>query len=903
MVKKFGRYISIAAALALVVSIVLHSSAFAQEENRAVGILKGLGRISAGFDYRPSEEISRGEFVVNLLCLADIPAMPSGAAEGYAFSDVPASRSDADAISSARMQGIVSGGSDSSFYPDDSVTLEQATAMLMRALGYGTLCELEGGYSAGYISYASGIGVMKRVEGAFSQPLRRSDMVQMFYNALDAKVLSANRYEDGNRALNRNGETLLTSANIYHARGIVTANSEVSLYGGSETREDEIRIDSQVYSVSDASIEELLGYCVDFYYYEEDNSGERQILYIEQDAEKNRVVEMEAEDIVSASRSQYEYYSDIKRRTAVIGGEADFLFNGSLMHEFSQERLLPQVGSVKLIDNNGDGRYDAVFIDSYDIVIVKAVANDIIADQYDCSKNIELTGLDEEDYTISSADGKEMTLEDIKEWSVLQVRRKDNPVTGKTKYDIIVNYVSETGVLSQVRQENGRTVVGIDVDSRDFYSKQYTLAREIPQSIVDSLKSGLSIEFFVNTDGEIAAIKNVSSEYNFAYLFSAGLSDDEETILLKMFTERGEFEMLSCKRKNLTLDEHLYRTYNPSELRALINGALIAPPGATGTVDNSYHMIRYGRNSRGEVYFIDTMTQSPEEKVVKQNGEEAYNGMRLVRSSYSQRYQSSTKSFSGVYNISDETVVFNIPQDESERKFFSVSGASYFKNDTSYRAVAYYTEHDQVRAPLAVVFASSGENLANDEPAIVTQIMHGVNEENESGYYIEMQKKSGVISCFAPYDTDFDKKDIEVGDVVRYATDVRAQIRRIDKLFDRSEKTLWKNDEQLTAHYLGGSDNYSYTDGMLIVANTVLRRKEDVAIMDVNPSYQSMRNLSFVLNTAPIFKLTEDGRGEPQIVRGSQMDILPQEEYPDNASVLFAYMSYGTVRWAYVVNN
>lgn len=903
MVKRVNRYISIAAALILAISSISYSGVFAQEENRAVGILKGLGRISAEFDYQPSEEISRGEFVVNLLCLTDIPSLLSGASEGYAFSDVPASRDDADAIASARMQGIVSGESDSRFYPDDAVTVEQATAMLMRALGYGALCEVEGGYPSGYFSCASAAGILKRVEGSFSQPLRRSDMVQMFYNALNAKILSANQYEDGNRALNRNGETLLTSANIYHARGIVTANSKVSLYGGSETREDEIRIDAQTYSISDSSIENLLGYCAEFYYYEEDNSGERRILYIEQDAERNRVIEIDAEDIISASRTQYEYYSDIKRRTAAIGSEADFLLNGSPMYEFSQERLLPQTGSVRLIDNNGDGRYDAVFIDSYDIVIVKAIANDIIADRYDSSKNIDLSGLDGEEYTIKTVDGKEMTLEDIKEWSVLQVRRKDSSVTGKTEYDIIVNYASETGVLSKVRPEDGRTVVSIDVDSREFYSKQYTLTREIPQSIVDSLKPGLSIEFFVNADGEIAAIKTVSSEYNYAYLFSAGISADEETVLLKMYTERGEFEVLPCKRRNFVLDEHRYPTYTPSEMCGLINGSLIAPPDASGTSDNSYHMIRYGRNSKDEVYFVDTMTQSPEEKVQKPDGEEAYNGMRLTRSNYSQRYQSSTKSFSGVFNISADTVVFHIPQDENEKKFFSVSDASYFKNDTSYRATAYYTEYDQVRAPLAVVFASSGENLANDEPAIVTQIMNGVNEENESGYLIEMQKKSGIISCFAPYDTEFDKKDIEVGDVVRYSTDIRAQIKRIDKLFDRSEKTLWKNDERLTAHYLGGSDNYSYTDGMLIVANTVLRRKEDVVIMDVNPSYQSMRNLSFVIHTAPIFKLTKDGRGEPRIVRGSQMDILPREEYPENASCMFAYMSYGTIRWAYVIND
>lgn len=905
MIKKISRYISILAALTMLILVFPYTYAGAQDDdNRLMGVLRGLERVSDDFNYNPSDTVSRGDFVVNLLKLTDVYDMAYKANSVSYFEDVAAARSDAKAIAFAYQRGIVSGNGDGMFHPDEPITAEQAMVMLLRALGYGPLCDLNGGYPDGYISYAAETDILDGIEGVFGKELKQSDMVRIFYNALDAELIES-EYENGRDTLQKSGETLLTSKNIYHKKGIMTANSKINLYGGAETGDLQVIIDTQNYYISDASIQELLGYYVDFYYKENISTGDRTILYIEQEPNKNEVVEIDAEDIVSASQSQYVYYSDRnKRTTASVKTDADFILNNQPLYEYSQEMLIPNKGSVKLIDNNGDRKYDLVFIDSRDVVIVKAILGDVIIDMYDSSRNVDLSGLNDSQYIITSSDGKEMELDDIKEWSVLLVRRSENTVTGRAEYDIIVNYVVESGTISDIQDYDDTKIISIDVDSRDFYSKQYIISKDVPEETVKLLKTGLTIKFCIDTDGEIAAIKTVSSDHGYAYLFTSYISDDGDNLMLRMYTDKGEFETLRCRRKNMTVDEHNYKEYDLITLKDIINGSLISPSSTAETVDNSYHMIRYRRNSDNEVYYIDTMTQSPEEKVLKSNGEEAYNGLRLVKSSYSQRYQSGTKSFSGVYNISEDTVVFNIPQDDSERKFFSVSGASYFKNDTAYKAVAYYTEYDQVRAPLAVMFASSGSNLGNDEPAIVAKITRGVNEDDETGYYLEMQKRSGVISCFASDDTDFTEKDISVGDVVRYSTNVKAEIGRIDKLFDYSEKTLWKNDTQISYHYLGGSDNYSYTDGFLCVANTVKRRKDDVAIMDINSNYASMRDMSFVLlDASPIFKMDTDARNETQIVKGSAMDIFPQEEYPENASYMFVYMSYGSVRWAYIVND
>ena len=104
------------------------------------------------------------EFVTLVLRALGVGDMTDSVAHTSSFSDVEASSWGAGAAETAAAMGLINGYDDGRFGPNDSVTMNQAIKIMVCALGYREAAERQGDYPIGYLSVASGLGIMKNLK-------------------------------------------------------------------------------------------------------------------------------------------------------------------------------------------------------------------------------------------------------------------------------------------------------------------------------------------------------------------------------------------------------------------------------------------------------------------------------------------------------------------------------------------------------------------------------------------------------------------------------------------------------------------------------------------------------------------------------------------------------------------
>jgi len=124
-----------------------------------------------------------------VLAVAVIPA----AAADKTFPDVPSGHWAAKEIQYAVDHGIVSGYTDGTFGPADSVTTAQFAAFLARAFYYGEIDQSATPWYAPYVNIMKAHGLFdstevgKDLDASVNQPINRYNMAQMMYNVLQDK--------------------------------------------------------------------------------------------------------------------------------------------------------------------------------------------------------------------------------------------------------------------------------------------------------------------------------------------------------------------------------------------------------------------------------------------------------------------------------------------------------------------------------------------------------------------------------------------------------------------------------------------------------------------------------------------------------------------------------------------
>ena len=168
----------------------------AVDELYALGILSGYEDGSI----RPEDNITRAE-VTKLVVAAMGPSYTEAAVGATGvntqFYDVPGSHWASGYISTGVANGFINGNGDGSFTPENNVTYAEIVKMMVCAMGYGAICERNGGWPNGYLTTAASIGVTKGVNVVGADTIvTRGQVAMIVNNGLNIPIVGITGYEE-----------------------------------------------------------------------------------------------------------------------------------------------------------------------------------------------------------------------------------------------------------------------------------------------------------------------------------------------------------------------------------------------------------------------------------------------------------------------------------------------------------------------------------------------------------------------------------------------------------------------------------------------------------------------------------------------------------------------------------
>ena len=177
--------------LIMTVVLVLPVSAKTANDNAsdAVVTLNALGILVGDEtgDLALDRKITRAEFATILTRVLDMEDVSGASVE---FTDVAKTHWAYKAIASCANLNIINGCGDGTFKPENNVSYEEATKMVMCALGYEPYAKSKGGWPTGYLVAANQAKVLEGV----SAEATRGDIAQLIYNALSTPKMAQTSY-------------------------------------------------------------------------------------------------------------------------------------------------------------------------------------------------------------------------------------------------------------------------------------------------------------------------------------------------------------------------------------------------------------------------------------------------------------------------------------------------------------------------------------------------------------------------------------------------------------------------------------------------------------------------------------------------------------------------------------
>ena len=163
----------------------------------AVEVLSGLGIVSGGSDgnYYPDQGLTRAQFCKLAVLAGGHGDQVSGSAYRTLFSDVAGSHWAASYINLACEEGLVSGYGNGTFGPDDPVTVGQAVTVALRLLGY-TAEDVGPFWPEDYMALGEQLGLLDGVSTDPDHALTRGEAALMLYALLGQSDSTGKDYID-----------------------------------------------------------------------------------------------------------------------------------------------------------------------------------------------------------------------------------------------------------------------------------------------------------------------------------------------------------------------------------------------------------------------------------------------------------------------------------------------------------------------------------------------------------------------------------------------------------------------------------------------------------------------------------------------------------------------------------
>lgn len=665
--------------------------------------------------YNPNQTVTRGEFANAVAgLLTNI-----GTDEIVIFQDVPAESELSKNLTKLYGRGVISGTGKWTFAPDDAITYPEAVKMLVAALGYRHLAEQLGGFPYGYLQAANKIGLEIDTKNKQGNELTLGEMTLLLYKALDIEVPQMKTVGPTVSFVTTPGETLLyKERGIYKARGFVDGN-EYTMTNRKNTsfKKDIISIDGEEMETDFVSANQYLGYNV-IYYYKADKGDSKRLVYLYPDKARTNVIDIPAPMISEATTKNTIYYwvddyMDRQAWKADISSTANVIYNGvycGKVHLLEEKYIKPKVGSLKLIDNDTDGLYDIISVESYETVFVDSAlkSDEIIVDKY-TGKTYKLDTISDGIRPVILLGGEIVDFSSIGKGSVVAVAKT---VAGCIMRVLILED-AVTGEVSEI-SDNDVVIDGI----RYTIAESYLEAVRAGAKDAKEIRVGTSAAFYLDYNGHIAAVGDAQKTDKYGYLVTYA-SSALGKVEFKMFGDDGKMHILNTAKK-INVDG---QSLTPSEtVQYLANNKI------TGSTAVAYKV-----NGAGELSFLDTPVLGANET--------ADSSLTLTNPLTKRMYRDYTQGFifrngegdesCGEFFLQNDTIIFSIPPDETADDEYKMIKSGSFQKDSFYLMEGYNaSELGKVKlAVLKVDELNSSIVEEDNEIGLVTKITKAYDEK------------------------------------------------------------------------------------------------------------------------------------------------------------------------------
>ena len=494
--------------------------------------LIGLGLIDDEQEYTTEQELTRLDFVKMLgQYLKIYDQTKDSKVTANVFDDIDIDDPYAAMIEYMVEREYLSGFGDGKFYPDGSLTYNQAVKAFVCVLGYNSIATVRENYPDSYLKQAADIKLTRGVENK-SEKCTYGTVLKLMDNCLDIKVLE-NVFEN-DYSLKISDETFLESYyNITYKRGVIDANKFTSLTNiAGRTVNDEISIDGILYEDITGWGMKYLGYNVE-YYIEEYDDDDYRIVYMFP-TNKNNEVTVPEKDISQARCSEYRFVYAVNNRTKTVdlNDNTHIIYNGYALPLYDGSIFDITSGEVRLLDNDSDGKYECIFVvNTSEQIVANTISKDddawYITDKADKTKVYKiLINNYEEHNVVLFKNGIEMSPDKIEDDEVLSIGNHPSGAVG-----IYVGGTSVAGKINSINTSDGIAYAKIN-------------DTEYPVCAI-TIEMGMQGTFFVNCFGEICAyIKENPEGMRYAMLLDMHRIEENEGmpeyVRIKLMTPDGE---------------------------------------------------------------------------------------------------------------------------------------------------------------------------------------------------------------------------------------------------------------------------------------------------------------------------------------------------------------------------
>lgn len=641
------------------------------------------------------------------------------------------------------------------FLPDEKITMQDAYSMVLLALGYNRVSELNYGSE---INAVSRFMLDKNVKASDGNELSVYSAYVMLYNMLYCDVSQLYENKD-NKLL-----YMTQQHRLYEISGIVTDDGIVSYGGNSDVGIDYIAIDGEKY-VNNSGRYDL--FALNIFGYYTDKYDEPTILGICENAGKNEVTVINSNCIIGYGNRVYKYYEDdtyTKEKKINLPSDITIMYNEKMIgldDKFTNDMFKPRNGRIRIYDNNADGTADILRIEDYKSALVGTVDTEKLK-IYTSGKNLQIIDLDNKDYRIEDKDGNEVKLEDIAKNNIISYL--ESPDGGFVKI-LVSTQKNSAEVSGYGNDDNG---VAFTKDGGKYELNDGVYAE------YGTFEYGEKYIFYFDVFNMVTAYEKDTRSDTLMYgvLTKIGIYENRpEDNTFKIYTTDGEAEYYRVNKRikvinsDSTTDNVKDKDVDKITYRGIVRYKI------DGDNNITYLEIPYTNgekpNETGRLfYLVDSVTNSD-------------------GGSYYPRVNNGICNYGGAAIIDSNTKVFFVTDDLEDTDDFSVGSPLSIAQGAEYNLYAFGTDYKSKTAEcIAIVTEGSTDEtspITNEWAATVVSVKNAYDEKeyaevkeitlmdmvgNTVSYYMKNDVYSNMVLPWANGSTS--PVQIETGDIIYY---------------------------------------------------------------------------------------------------------------------------------------